>query len=156
AAAKGLLLRIRIEEDVPMRLYGDGAHLTQILLNLMHNAVKFTEYGEVALLVQQIGGDELQPRLRFSVRDTGIGVPAEDKERIFGAFEQVDTGPTRRFGGTGLGTTIAKTLSQLLDGQIGLEDNPGGGSHFWIEVPLRAQGASDGLMDDSHAGKVVA
>jgi len=155
AAAKGLLLRIRIEEDVPMRLYGDGAHLTQILLNLMHNAVKFTEYGEVALLVQQIGGDELQPRLRFSVRDTGIGVPAEDKERIFGAFEQVDTGPTRRFGGTGLGTTIAKTLSQLLGGQIGLEDNPGGGSHFWVELPMRTQQAVESIGDENAGNKVV-
>src|SRR5207342_3594303 len=156
AADKGLLLRSRIDDDVPVRLHGDGAHLTQILLNLMHNAVKFTEHGGVSLRVQLKSNQASVLCLSFSVRDTGIGIPAEDKERIFQAFEQVDSGPTRRFGGTGLGTTIAKTLTQLLDGQIGLEDNPGGGSHFWIEVPLRAQGASDGLMDDSHAGKVVA
>ncbi|MEO8161427.1 MAG: response regulator, partial [Arenimonas sp.] len=156
AGEKGLLLRSRIDDDVPVRLHGDGAHLTQILLNLMHNAVKFTEHGGVSLRVQLLGSEGSVLRLRFSVRDTGIGIPAEDKERIFRAFEQVDEGPTRRFGGSGLGTTIAKTLTQLLDGQIGLEDNPGGGSHFWIEVPLRAQGIDDRFADPSHAGKVVA
>jgi two-component system sensor histidine kinase RpfC len=156
AAEKGLLLRSRIDDDVPVRLHGDGAHLTQILLNLMHNAVKFTERGGVTLRVQLKSSAGAAIRLGFSVRDTGIGIPAEDKERIFRAFEQVDSGPTRRFGGTGLGTTIAKTLTQLLDGQIGLEDNPGGGSHFWFEVPLRAQGADANLVEDAHAGKVVA
>jgi two-component system sensor histidine kinase RpfC len=139
APTRGLLLRSRIDDDVPVRLHGDGAHLTQILLNLMHNAVKFTEHGSVSLRVQLKSTEGSVLRLCFSVRDTGIGIPSEDKERIFRAFEQVDSGPTRRFGGTGLGTTIAKTLTQLLDGQIGLEDNPGGGSHFWFEVPLRVQ-----------------
>jgi two-component system sensor histidine kinase RpfC len=156
ASDKGLVLRAKIDDDVPVRLHGDGAHLTQILLNLMHNAVKFTEHGSVALrvLLRSTQGSVL--RLCFSVRDTGIGIPEADKERIFRAFEQVDSGPTRRFGGTGLGTTIAKTLTQLLDGQIGLEDNPGGGSHFWVEIPLRAQGVQDGMDDPAHAGKVVA
>jgi two-component system sensor histidine kinase RpfC len=138
SAEKGLALRTRIDEDVPLRLHGDGAHLTQILLNLMHNAIKFTEHGEVRLSIERLPG-ESDLRLRFSVRDTGIGVPAEAKERIFRAFEQVDNGPTRRFGGTGLGTTIAMTLTQLLGGRIGMEDNPGGGSHFWIELPMRTQ-----------------
>lgn len=156
AAEKGLLLITRIDDDVPVRLYGDGAHLTQILLNLMHNAVKFTERGSVSLrvLLRSSKGDAL--RLCFSVRDTGIGVAAEDKERIFQAFEQVDSGPTRRFGGTGLGTTIAKTLTQLLDGQIGLEDNPGGGSHFWIELPMRAQEALELPEAGERGGTVVA
>jgi two-component system sensor histidine kinase RpfC len=156
ATDKGLLLRSRIDDDVPVRLHGDGAHLTQILLNLMHNAVKFTDSGSVSLRVQLKSTEGSVLRLCFSVRDTGIGIPSEDKERIFRAFEQVDSGPTRRFGGTGLGTTIAKTLTQLLDGQIGLEDNPGGGSHFWIEVPLRAQGVNDGMADAGPEGKVVA
>jgi two-component system sensor histidine kinase RpfC len=156
AAEKGLLLRSRIDDDVPVRLHGDGAHLTQILLNLMHNAVKFTDKGSVSLHVRLASMQGPALRLCFSVRDTGIGIPAEDKERIFRAFEQVDSGPTRRFGGTGLGTTIAKTLTQLLDGSIGLEDNTGGGSHFWIEVPLRAQGANVGQSDPDASGKVVA
>ncbi len=140
AVDKGLALSARIDEDVPLRLHGDGAHLTQILLNLLHNAVKFTEQGSVALQVSLRAGDDDALRLCFSVRDTGIGIAAADKERIFHAFEQVDSGPTRRFGGTGLGTTIAKTLTQLLEGQIGLEDNVGSGSHFWVEVPMRLQG----------------
>jgi len=152
---KGLALRSRIDDDVPLRLHGDGAHLTQILLNLMHNAVKFTESGSVSLHVGLVSTQASVLRLCFSVRDTGIGIPAEDKERIFRAFEQVDSGPTRRYGGSGLGTTIAKTLTQLLDGQIGLEDNPGGGSHFWIEVPMRAQGAHEGEAESEAGGKVV-
>jgi two-component system sensor histidine kinase RpfC len=156
AAEKGLLLRTRIDDDVPVRLHGDGAHLTQILLNLMHNAVKFTEKGSVNLHVRLASMPGAALRLCFSVRDTGIGIPAEDKERIFRAFEQVDSGPTRRFGGTGLGTTIAKTLTQLLEGNIGVEDNPGGGSHFWIEVPLRAQGVHQGQSEADASGKVVA
>jgi len=156
AAEKGLLLRSRIDDDVPVRLHGDGAHLTQILLNLMHNAVKFTERGSVGLHVQLRSTQGPVLRLCFSVRDTGIGIPSEDKERIFRAFEQVDSGPTRRYGGTGLGTTIAKTLTQLLEGQIGVEDNPGGGSHFWIEVPLRAQGEHAGEAVGQDNGKVVA
>ena len=155
AADKGLSLKTRIDDDVPVRLHGDGAHLTQILLNLMHNAVKFTEQGSVNLQVLLRSSQGSNLRLCFSVRDTGIGIPAEDKERIFQAFEQIDSGPTRRFGGTGLGTTIAKTLTQLLDGQIGLEDNPGGGSHFWVEIPMRAQGAVEALDDHDRGSKVV-
>ncbi|WP_407351651.1 response regulator [Luteimonas sp. R10] len=150
AEAKGLKLSVSIDPDVPTSLYGDGAYLTQILVNLSHNAVKFTEHGSVSvsvhLLGRATGGD--QARLRFSVRDTGIGVPDDHKQRIFGAFEQVDSGPTRRFGGTGLGTTIAKTFAQLLQGEIGLEDNPGGGSHFWVDIPF-AEGARSPRNDSN-------
>nr|WP_269204249.1 response regulator [Lysobacter silvisoli] len=145
AAAKGLTFKVDLEDDVPVRLNGDSALLTQVLLNLLHNAVKFTEKGGVSLVARlaetrpadaREGDGERRVWLRFSVRDTGIGVPQQDAERIFQAFEQVDNGPTRRFGGTGLGTTIARTLTQLLGGEIGLENNPGGGSHFWIELPM--------------------
>jgi two-component system sensor histidine kinase RpfC len=156
AADKGLLLTTRIDDDVPVRLHGDGAHLTQVLLNLMHNAVKFTERGSVGLRVLLRSAKDGELRLCFSVRDTGIGILPEDKERIFQAFEQVDSGPARRFGGTGLGTTIAKTLTHLLDGQIGLEDNPGGGSHFWVEIPMRVQGEAESAPEHGHGGKVVA
>lgn len=149
AAAKGLTLKVDVEDDVPVRLNGDGALLTQVLLNLLHNAIKFTEKGGVSLITRLAAGGPTatadggrEVRLRFSVRDTGIGVPSEDVDRIFQAFEQLDNGPTRRFGGTGLGTTIAKTLTLLLGGQIALEANPGGGSHFWIELPLRLEQAT--------------
>lgn len=139
AAAKGLSLRIDNGSNVPVRLHGDGTHLSQILLNLMHNAVKFTEQGEVLVSVALVSEVEDIARLRFSVRDTGAGIREEDQARVFTAFEQLDDSPTRRFGGTGLGTTIAKTLAELLGGEIGVEPNPGGGSHFWVELPLRRQ-----------------
>lgn len=151
AAGKGLQLTASIDKDVPVLLHGDGAHLTQVLLNLMHNAIKFTERGGVALTVNALKREGDQVRLQFSVRDTGIGVPAQAKERIFGAFEQVDTGPSRRFDGIGLGTTIARTLVTLMEGEIGLEDNAGGGSHFWVRVPMRTREA-DGRGE---AGNVV-
>ncbi|SFK94818.1 response regulator [Lysobacter sp. cf310] len=164
ASAKGLTFKVDIEDDVPVRLNGDSALLTQVLLNLMHNAVKFTEKGGVSL-VARLAGDradsadsERRVWLRFSVRDTGIGVPSQDAERIFQAFEQVDTGPTRRFGGTGLGTTIARTLTQLLGGEIGLEENPGGGSHFWIELPMLLEETQPTQQHDtasSDGGKVI-
>lgn len=156
AAGKGLTLKVSVEKDVPLLLHGDGAHLTQILLNLMHNAVKFTEQGEVSLTVKakSVEGDKAQ--LLFSVRDTGIGILAQDKDRIFSAFEQVDSGPTRRFGGTGLGTTIAKTLAHLLEGEIGLEDNPGGGSHFWVQLPMRVRRSEGRRGAEEGAGNIVA
>lgn len=134
AQGKGLVLRCTVADDVPVEVHGDGAHLTQILLNLMHNAVKFTERGSVSLDVTRVAGPDL--RLAFSVRDTGIGIPDAYKQKIFEAFEQVDTGPARRYGGTGLGTTIAKTLTQLLGGTLQLEDNPGGGCHFHFDIPM--------------------
>lgn len=158
AAAKGLSLKADADPDVPLRLHGDSTHLTQILLNLMHNAVKFTEDGGVDLSVALVGHKGDTVKLRFSVRDTGIGVPEEDRERIFLAFEQIDTGPARRYGGTGLGTAIARTLCQLLDGEIGLEANPGGGSHFWVELPLSLQG-SESAHDEGErhgVGNVIA
>jgi len=153
ATAKNLSLKVDIDEDVPVRLHGDAPHLTQILLNLMHNAVKFTDKGSVSLtvrLIETIGNKE-GVRLCFSVRDTGIGISDEDRERVFLAFEQLEGGPTRRFGGTGLGTTIAKTLTELLDGRIGLEANPGGGTHFWVELPLKLQDVSKVAADVGHA-----
>ena len=143
ASAKGLALTVDTAADVPVRLHGDVSHLTQILLNLSHNAVKFTDQGRVEIRVAlREPVQDGRARLRFSVRDTGIGVSEEDQARIFAAFEQLDSGPARRFGGSGLGTTIAKTLTELLEGEIGLEPNPGGGSHFWVDLPLRLQNAA--------------
>lgn len=155
AAAKELELRITIAEQVPLELFGDSGHLMQILLNLLNNAIKFTETGSVSLDVSQIQSADQVMRLVFSVRDTGIGIPDEYKLKIFDAFEQVDTGPTRRFGGTGLGTTIARTLTQFLGGSISLEDNPGGGSHFRAEIPF-TQAETGQSFPAKDAGNVVA
>ncbi|GAB2503222.1 hybrid sensor histidine kinase/response regulator [Arenimonas alkanexedens] len=156
AAAKNLQFGIELPDAVPPRLHGDAGHLHQILLNLVHNAIKFTEAGSVRLVVQirERNGESIG--LRFSVRDTGIGIPDDAKVRIFAAFEQVDGGPTRRFGGTGLGTTIAKTLTELLGGQISVEDNPGGGTHFWLDLDFRIAEALDVPAASDGGGKVIA
>ena len=139
AAEKGLELKIKIDDGVPTALRGDRDHLRQIVLNLATNAVKFTEKGVVRI---DVGPLEVaagaEARLRFSVRDTGIGIPIADHPRVFQAFEQVDNGLSRRFGGTGLGTTIAKALTELLGGTIGFKSNPGTGSHFWVDIPYVA------------------
>ena len=137
AHAKGLVLETSIAHEVPDTLHGDNGHLRQILINLMSNAIKFTEHGKVALDVQLQQADATGVRLLFSVRDTGIGIPEADIGRIFDAFEQVDSGRGRRFGGTGLGTTIAKVLTELLGGRIGVESRLGAGSRFWLELPLQ-------------------
>lgn len=139
ATEKGVELKIKIDDGVPAALTGDLDRLRQIVLNLATNAVKFTEKGTVRIdvgLVDGIQGSE--PRLRISVRDTGIGIPLADQPRVFQAFEQVDNGLARRFGGTGLGTTIAKALAELLGGTISFTSYPGAGSHFWVDVPYVA------------------
>jgi len=134
-------LKLNMDADValPSNLHGDPGHLLQVLLNLMQNAIKFTEKGEVSLQVRLIELDSDLVWVRFSVRDTGIGIPSEARARIFEPFEQVDSSTARRYGGTGLGTTIAKMLVESMGGRIALEANPGGGSHFWFDLPLKAE-----------------
>ncbi len=156
AEAKSLQLTVDTDGRVPPSLHGDGAYLTQILLNLVHNAIKFTSRGSVALRVSLLDGGAGTARLRFSVRDTGIGIPDEHKQRIFQAFEQVDSGPSRRFGGTGLGTTIAQTLARLMGGELGLDDNAGGGSHFWADIPFEVRAVEADPVHAGGAGNVVA
>ncbi|PPU25467.1 ATP-binding protein [Xanthomonas arboricola] len=137
AKAKGLRYQATIAADVPPRVHGDAGHLQQILLNLVGNAVKFTDHGSVQL---KVAATEASGRagvlLRFEVLDTGIGVPADMRPRLFEAFEQADTGLARRFEGSGLGTTIARGLVQSMGGAIGFEENPEGGSLFWFELPF--------------------
>ncbi|MBP6691110.1 MAG: response regulator [Xanthomonadales bacterium] len=134
AGAKGLRFDVHIAPDLPDQVRGDSDHLRQVLVNLIHNAIKFTDRGEVTVNVMRVPADSL--KVRFSVRDTGIGIPPTDLERIFQPFEQVDNGPTRRHGGTGLGTTIARNLTELMGGTIGCESREGQGSMFWLELPL--------------------
>lgn len=141
ASAKGLQLNIDADIALSPNLHGDPGHLLQVLLNLMQNAIKFTETGEVALQVRQIDRDRNLALVRFSIRDTGIGIPAEARARIFEPFEQVDSSIARRYGGTGLGTAIAKMLVESMGGRLWLEENPGGGSRFWFDLPLKREQA---------------
>jgi signal transduction histidine kinase/DNA-binding response OmpR family regulator len=130
AHPKGLELNCGIAADVPDDLLGDPSRLRQVLINLLNNALKFTERGEVNLWVKRDSVDQESTRLHFIVEDTGIGIPAEKQARIFEAFAQVDGSTTRHFGGTGLGLTICRQLVEMMGGQIWVASTPGQGSAF--------------------------
>jgi len=125
-----------VEPGVPRQVAGDPGRLRQILINLLNNAIKFTEHGEVELRVQVQAEHEAQVQLQFSVRDTGIGIPADKQKLIFEAFTQQDTSTTRRFGGTGLGLTISSRLAGLLGGRIWVDSEADKGSTFHVLLPF--------------------
>ena len=134
-AEKNIELILHYAQDVPARVVGDPGRIRQILMNLLGNAIKFTEHGHVLLAVErekQTGGN----RIRFTVEDTGIGIAADKLDHIFEQFTQGDSSTTRRYGGTGLGLAISKQLTELMGGSIGLRSRPGEGSSFWIALPL--------------------
>ncbi|MBN2427585.1 MAG: response regulator [Deltaproteobacteria bacterium] len=137
ASNKGLELALNIDDDVPFFLNGDVVRLRQVLSNLVANAVKFTERGLVLVhvLCEQVIDDHLQ--LRFSIRDTGIGISLKEQERLFLPFSQADESTTRRFGGTGLGLVISRKLVELMGGHIGLESEIGKGSIFWFTCTFK-------------------
>ena len=130
AGEKGLELACHIASGVPDRVVGDPARLRQVLLNIIGNAVKFTEKGEVVVRVTLEASDAAQVALHFAVTDTGIGIPRDKHEHVFQAFTQADSSTTRRFGGTGLGLAIAARLVELMGGRISVESEPGKGSTF--------------------------
>jgi two-component system sensor histidine kinase RpfC len=137
AEEKGITLASHIEPDVPFRLLGDELHLKQVLTNFLSNATKFTAQGSIKLLVQTSSNASISPvRIRFRVIDTGIGMSKEAQENIFDSFVQADSSVTRKYGGTGLGTTISKELVSLMQGDIGLHSQEGKGSEFWCEIPF--------------------
>jgi two-component system, sensor histidine kinase RpfC len=136
ARYKGLAVNVDIAPDVSGWFLGDAHHLRQVVLNLLANAVKFTDRGEVSLRARMVPSDECRSRLRVEVKDTGVGIPAEKQAAIFEPFTQADDSTTRLYGGTGLGTTIARHLTTQMGGTIGLESTVGIGTLFWIELPL--------------------
>lgn len=144
AHEKGLELAVVIDHKVPRGLIGDPGRLRQILLNLVSNAIKFTETGSVVLDVQM---DESYPRflrLRFQITDTGIGISLENQRNLFRPFFQGDSSMTRKFGGTGLGLAICKQLVEKMGGTISMESHPGGGSCFRLKIPLQKDSTSFG------------
>lgn len=136
AAAKGLELVLDVAPDVPQHLVGDALRVGQILINFANNAVKFTEQGEIHVLVRLERDEGARVLLRFEVRDTGIGIREPQMPRLFQSFEQADTSTTRRFGGTGLGLAICKSLAELMGGEVGVRSAWGQGSAFWATLPL--------------------
>jgi PAS domain S-box-containing protein len=137
AHQKGLELHCEVDAEVPDAVSGDSSRLRQIILNLVGNALKFTEKGEVKIWVRAESGDPKGPNLHFTVSDTGIGIPPEKHSHIFKAFSQADSSTTRKYGGTGLGLTISSRLVELMGGKMWVESQVGEGSlfHFTMRMP---------------------
>jgi len=139
AEEKGVEFACLIDNSVPTLLRGDPGRLRQILTNLTGNAIKFVDRGEVSISVSSKGGTDTRVTLLFEVKDTGIGIPKDRMDRLFKSFSQVDASTTRKYGGTGLGLTISKQLTELMGGEIGVESEEGKGSTFWFTVVLEKQ-----------------
>ena len=136
AQAKGIALDFAIANDIPIAICGDPNRLRQIMANLLGNALKFTERGNILAKVQVVSEEPQSVTLRFEVHDTGIGVSREARTRIFEAFSQADSSTTRQYGGTGLGLAISKQLVELMGGKIGVDNALSQGSIFWFTVPF--------------------
>ncbi|MGO8918367.1 MAG: ATP-binding protein [Stellaceae bacterium] len=154
AEAKGLSLTLRIDPRLPHAYRGLPLQLRQILINLIANAIKFTPQGRIEVSAQLVARESDTIRVRLAVRDEGIGVPPEARDKIFDVFTQADSTVTRRYGGTGLGLAIAKQLTQLMGGTISVASEPGRGSSFIVEVPLAYDAAAAARPPDL-AGRVA-
>jgi two-component system, sensor histidine kinase RpfC len=137
-ASKGLSVSCHIDAGTPFSLEGDFQHLRQVLINLVNNAIKFTDKGSVILQVRQVGGDQDNPLIRFEITDTGIGIAEKSLTKVFDDFTQADDRINRSYGGTGLGTTISRELVELMGGSIGVTSELTKGSTFWFELPFVA------------------
>jgi CheY-like chemotaxis protein len=138
ARDKPIALRCQLPPQLPALLLGDSVRLRQLLVNLLHNAVKFTDRGSVQLVVAHTGLDAAGAwQLRFEVRDTGPGIARDQLDKVFDAFTQADASSTRRHGGSGLGLAIVKDLTELMGGQLGVDSRIGEGSTFWFQIALQ-------------------
>jgi signal transduction histidine kinase/DNA-binding NarL/FixJ family response regulator len=143
AHSKGLALDIEISPHVPHLVRTDPGRLRQVLMNLIGNAIKFTERGAVSLTIDLLGNAEADAAVRFSVTDTGIGISPEGQARLFNRFSQVDSSSSRKFGGTGLGLAISKQLCEAMGGEIGVESTVGTGTTFWFTLPFNEADRED-------------
>ncbi|NTS76682.1 response regulator [Catenovulum sp. SM1970] len=134
---KQLTFLIELDQQVPNDLVGDPLRLSQVLINLTSNAIKFTEQGKITLTIQSIEQDEQQALLHFSVKDTGIGLSKAQQAKLFQSFSQADSSTTRKYGGTGLGLTICKNLINLMSGEIAVESEPDKGSNFHFKIRFK-------------------
>ncbi len=149
ATSKELRFDMVLGDELPDRIIADGGFLRQIMTNLVHNAIKFTDHGSVQLIVRLLSRKEEQCWLQFEVRDTGIGIPAQSLHQIFDAFEQQDNGQARRFSGSGLGTTISKSLIDAMGGMIKINSEVNKGSVFLIDLPFGIEARVDVPADVS-------
>ncbi|HVF17879.1 MAG TPA: response regulator, partial [Steroidobacteraceae bacterium] len=143
AAAKGLELVVNVRPEVPARVMGDPQRIRQCLLNLVGNAIKFTQGGEVVVEVCSLGQQSGKSLVHFEVRDTGIGIPSETLSKLFQPFTQADSSTTRKFGGTGLGLSIVRKLVEMMGGKAGAESVAGQGSTFWFTLPVETVHTAD-------------
>ena len=169
AVNKGLELVLDVEADVPDVVIGDGGRLRQVLINVIGNAIKFTESGEVVVRAYRQDSKGPGIGIRFEVKDTGIGLTEEEKARVFAVYSQVDSSTTRRRGGTGLGLAITRMLTQLMGGEMGVESEKGKGSTFWFtalfreatvkprpsHVPVRLTGTTVAIIDDNRTNRTI-
>ncbi|GIU48340.1 histidine kinase [Shewanella sairae] len=154
-ADKQLELLFAVAPNIPRHLEGDPLRLSQVLINLMNNAIKFTEQGEVLLSISQLEQVGKQVVLKFSVRDSGIGLTEEQRNKLFKSFSQADTSTTRRYGGTGLGLAISKQLVELMGGEIGVESQFGNGSTFYFSVSLKVADEKQLKVEHDVEGKRI-
>jgi signal transduction histidine kinase len=136
AQQKGLQLTTVVADNLPEELVGDQLRLKQILLNLLGNAIKFTEQGSVTLQAALLQGPDCPPQLQLVVEDSGIGIAPEQQQQIFAPFAQADSSTTRKYGGSGLGLAICNRLTGLMGGSIRVESQPGTGSRFIVQLPI--------------------